>query len=39
MWIHRGQNGLWLVGAAALIVALVLWWRHKRRVACESGTR
>jgi membrane protein DedA with SNARE-associated domain len=39
MWIHRGQNGLWLVGGAALVIALVLWWRHKRRVACESGSR
>ena len=37
MWIHRGQNGLWLVGGIALIVALALWWRHKRRVACESA--
>ncbi|QNJ99846.1 DedA family protein [Dyella telluris] len=39
MWIHRGQNGLWLVIGVALIVALALWWRHKRRVACDSGSR
>jgi membrane protein DedA with SNARE-associated domain len=39
MWIHRGQNGLWVVGGVALVVALALWWRHKRRLACESGTR
>ena len=38
MWIRRGQNGLWLFGGAVVLTVL-LWWRHKRRVACESGTR
>ncbi|WP_243042707.1 DedA family protein [Dyella sedimenti] len=39
MWIHRGQNGLWVVGGLVLAVTLALWWRHKRRLACESGSR
>jgi membrane protein DedA with SNARE-associated domain len=38
MWIHRGQNGLWLAGGVAIIVALVLWWRRRRRTACEPGS-
>ncbi|WP_430391527.1 DedA family protein [Dyella sp. 20L07] len=39
MWIHRGQNGLWVLGVIVIIVVLALWWRHKRRVACESSSR
>lgn len=39
MWIHRGQNGLWALGIIILVVVLALWWRHKRRVACEPGSR
>jgi membrane protein DedA with SNARE-associated domain len=40
MWIRRGQNGLWLLGAVLVVIVLVLWWRRKRRAACESpGSR
>ncbi|GLQ91912.1 DedA family protein [Dyella acidisoli] len=31
MWIRRGQNSLWLLAGAVLVVALVLWWRQRRR--------
>lgn len=30
-WIHRGQGSLWVVGAVVAVVALALWWRHRRR--------
>lgn len=33
MWIQRGQNSLWLIGAVAVLVLLVLWWRKKRQSA------
>lgn len=31
MWIRRGQNSLWLLAGVVLVVALVLWWRQRRR--------
>lgn len=31
-WIHRGQGSLWIVGLVFLVIALALWWRHRRRV-------
>jgi membrane protein DedA with SNARE-associated domain len=37
MWIGRGQHGIWIVGALALLVGLVLWWRHRRRTRCDAG--
>jgi membrane protein DedA with SNARE-associated domain len=37
MWIRRGQNGLWLFGGVVMLAVLALWWRHRRRVACESA--
>jgi len=30
MWIHRGQAGIWLAIAAALIGLAALWWRRKK---------
>jgi len=30
MWIRRGQAGLWLAIAGAVIVVGVLWWRRKK---------
>jgi LPXTG-motif cell wall-anchored protein len=30
MWIHRGQTGIWLAIAAALIALAALWWRRKK---------
>lgn len=32
-WIRRGQSSLWVLGGIVLIAVLVLWWRHRRRVA------
>ena len=34
MWIGRGQNGLWVLAGIAVLVASVLWWRHRRRARC-----
>jgi membrane protein DedA with SNARE-associated domain len=30
-WIHRGQRGLWLIGAIVALIALALWWRRRQR--------
>ncbi|MET0332266.1 MAG: DedA family protein [Dyella sp.] len=30
-WIHRGQAGLWIIGAGVLAVLLGLWWRRRHR--------
>ncbi|HEY2623929.1 DedA family protein [Dyella sp. Tek66A03] len=35
-WIRRGQNGLWVLAGILIVVALVLWWRRKRRASCAS---
>ena len=35
MWIRRGQNSLWLVAGIVLVVALVLWWRQRKRNVAE----
>lgn len=35
MWIQRGQHSLWLIGAIALLVLLVLWWRQRRKRNAE----
>jgi membrane protein DedA with SNARE-associated domain len=37
MWVKRGQTSLWALGAIVLLVALALWWRHRRRHAGERG--
>ncbi len=34
-WIHRGQGGLWTVGGTLIVIAVVLWWRHRRRQCDE----
>jgi LPXTG-motif cell wall-anchored protein len=31
MWIRRGQNSLWLIAGVFLLVALLLWWRQRRK--------
>lgn len=36
MWIRRGRNGLWVLSGVVIVVLLALWWRHRRRVACQS---
>lgn len=30
MWIHRGQTGVWVAIAGAVIALAVIWWRRKR---------
>jgi membrane protein DedA with SNARE-associated domain len=30
MWIHRGQAGIWLAIAGALIALAALWWRRRK---------
>jgi hypothetical protein len=37
MWIGRGQHGIWIVGALLVLVGLVLWSRHRRRIRCGTG--
>jgi LPXTG-motif cell wall-anchored protein len=32
-WVKRSQNSLWLLAGLALLAALALWWRHRRRRA------
>ncbi|KRF01986.1 alpha-amylase [Frateuria sp. Soil773] len=36
MWIRRGQSSLWVLGGLLVLVVLVLWWRHRRRIACAQ---
>jgi membrane protein DedA with SNARE-associated domain len=38
MWIHRGQAGLWLAIAGAVIVVGILWWRRHKAAEreCEA---
>lgn len=38
MWIHRGQAGLWLAIAGAVLVVGILWWRRKKAER-EADTR
>ncbi len=33
-WMHRGQSSLWVLVGIVLLIGLVLWWRHRRRVRC-----
>jgi membrane protein DedA with SNARE-associated domain len=37
LWIHRGQAGLWIIGAVVAAVVLWLWWRRRRRRRHLSG--
>lgn len=36
MWMRRSQASLWLLVGAVLAIALVLWWRYRRRHADET---
>ena len=38
-WIRRGQSSLWVLGALLVLAVLVVWWRHRRRIACERSSR
>lgn len=33
-WMHRGQSSLWVLVGIVVLIGLVLWWRHRRRVRC-----
>ncbi|MEO7050956.1 MAG: DedA family protein [Rhodanobacter sp.] len=33
-WMHRGQTSLWIILGAVLLIALIAWWRHRRRSDC-----
>lgn len=37
MWIHRGQNGAWLLAGLILAILLALWWRHRRKRRCQES--
>ena len=36
-WIHRGQNGLWLLLGAAIVAAVWMWLRGRQRRACKAA--
>jgi membrane protein DedA with SNARE-associated domain len=36
-WIKRGQTSLWFLGGLVVIAIAVLWWRHRRRLACAKA--
>jgi membrane protein DedA with SNARE-associated domain len=36
-WMHRGQSSLWVLVGIVVLIGLVLWWRHRRRVRCGLG--
>lgn len=37
-WIRRGQSSLWVLGGIVVLVALVLWWRHRRRAPSRNSS-
>jgi membrane protein DedA with SNARE-associated domain len=39
LWIRRGQSSLWVLSGLAVLAVLLLWWRHRRRVACAAAER
>ena len=36
LWMSRGQSSLWILVGIIVLLALVLWWRHQRRVAAAT---
>lgn len=35
-WVRRGQNSLWALVGLLVLILLVLWWRHRRRMRCAE---
>lgn len=37
-WVHRGKTGIWIAIVALVVVALALYWRHRRaeKARCQN---